>query len=114
MITPRWLWNSTATVLRHVQTVQNGEAVYADGARTTFKCRVQILSGEEALRAGGDRSKYLGLVHCDPDVDIDVTDHVVLSDGKEWFISSVRDPDAMHAFKVIDINRPLETNRDGL
>jgi len=114
MHTPVNLWNSTCSVLKHVQTVVNGEAIYTDGARTYFRCRVQILSGEEALRQDGDRSKYYAKVYCSPGLDVSEDDHIVLADGAEWFISSIRDPDAMHAFLTIDCNRPVVENDNGL
>lgn len=114
MNTPSHLWNTSATVLRHVQTIVNGEAVYEQGPSETFKCRVQILSGEEALRQGGDRSKYYGKVYCTPGLDVTENDHLELIDGTEWYITAVRDPDFMHAFMTIDIDRPVVENHNGL
>ena len=114
MHTPANLWNTTATVLRHIQTINTGEAVYLEGSTEAFSARVQVLSGAETLRQGGDRSKYYAKLYCTPGLDVTENDHVRLADGSEWFIDAIRDPDFMAAFLTLDINRPIVENHNGL
>lgn len=100
------MFNTRVRRRRHVITAVNGEVTYADGAELWVRCRLQPYRGEEALRNGGDRTKYYARMHAAPDADIMERDHIVDKFGHEWYVTSVIDADHEGVFLVVELERP--------
>lgn len=103
MKTPTHLFIHSATRKRHQYVDNKGDTEYIDSADATIVCRVQVLSGEEAIKAGGDRTKFYAKMYCSPTTDIRNEDHIEF-EGRTYYDLRVREPDSMGAYKVVDMS----------
>lgn len=108
---PTHLFNSIASVQRHGYVDHAGDTEYVEKLSFSIPCRVQVLSGEDAIRAGGDRTKLVAKMYCAPTVDIRNEDHVTC-EGITYYDIVVREPDYMSAYKVVEMQAPLIERAD--
>lgn len=106
MDTPEHLFIHNATIQRYTISTINGKSNYTDGPKFSVQCRIQVLSGEQAVRQGGDRNKYYAKLYTYPDTDIRNEDWVIYK-GNKWHISSIRNADDMNVMLTVDMDRPI-------
>lgn len=106
MKTPTHLFIHTATIVHHHFIDNMGDTENVDQATVSLTCRIQELSGEEAIEAGGDRTKFYAKLYCDPATDIRNEDHV-LYNGRTYRDLRVREPDFMSIYKVVEMSADI-------
>lgn len=107
MHTPYNLFIHSATRSRHTITTSNALPVYGAGVDIPIVCRIQVLSGEESTRMGGDRNRRFAKIYTAPNQDIKFRDHIVDSSGRTWYVDTIREPDQMDAYMVIEAHEDI-------
>jgi len=92
------LMSTTATVYSWTRTsdAYGGWARTSDARYTAMPCRIQAISGKEAMRWASERVTVTHQMFAPPDYSgIDPEDHIVDAAGTRYRVQFVRDPDLM-------------------
>ena len=107
------LMNTTATVYSWTKTsdAYGGWTRTSDARYTAMPCRIQAISGKEAMRWASERTMVTHQLYAPPAYSaIDPEDHIVDADSTRYRVQFVRDPDQMgHHVEVT-----MEQIQDGI
>jgi Phage head-tail joining protein len=103
---PNHLYIHTASIVHHHFVMNKGDTENMDQPVVSVNCRIQPLSGEDSIRAGGDRTKFMARMYCDPATDIRNEDHVLFQ-GRTYRDLRVRDVDFWSVYKVVDMTEDI-------
>lgn len=56
---------------------------------------------------GGDRNRRYAKIYTAPSQDIKYRDHIVDDHGRTWYVDSIREPDQMGVYSILDVHEDI-------